>query len=266
MTLLEAAKAALGALDALEERSVPLMGAARMHDTSLLAEMVDASNAAEELRTAIAEEEAHINEHTPKGAPDELVGALQDSVHRNAGPVRAARTSKEYLEEGVHSCGYHCQRPACAIAQRDELRTRLVALEDEKNTYIDYVGDALGQSDIETLWDAAQRVLSERDELRAKLATMEAGEPVAWRTFDGEGGYDYRTYDDNEDYRDSYIKRNGEHYAHWVEPLYTHTALLPAYVPIPWMDLARMYEQHPDFEDCARAIEQATARRCGVVK
>jgi hypothetical protein len=47
-------------------------------------------------------------------------------------------------------------------------------------------------------------------------------EPVAWRTFDGEGGWDYRTYADNEHYRDNYIKRNGEKYASWVEPLYTY--------------------------------------------
>lgn len=46
-------------------------------------------------------------------------------------------------------------------------------------------------------------------------------EPVAWRTFDGEGGYDYCSYDDNEDYRKEYIKRNGEKYTSWVEPLYT---------------------------------------------
>ena len=46
-------------------------------------------------------------------------------------------------------------------------------------------------------------------------------EPVAWRTFDGEGGYDYRTYDDNENYRDEWDKRNPNHKG-WVEPLYTH--------------------------------------------
>lgn len=44
---------------------------------------------------------------------------------------------------------------------------------------------------------------------------------MAWREFDGEGGYDYRTYDDNENFRDEYIKRNGQRYASWVEPLYT---------------------------------------------
>ena len=57
---------------------------------------------------------------------------------------------------------------AAERARAESLHQRLVALEDEKNTYMDYVGDALGQDhDRETLWDAAQRVLSDRDRLRA---------------------------------------------------------------------------------------------------
>ena len=44
-------------------------------------------------------------------------------------------------------------------------------------------------------------------------------EPVAWRTFDGEGGYDYRTYENNEDYANDWDKRNPKHKG-WVEPLY----------------------------------------------
>jgi len=44
--------------------------------------------------------------------------------------------------------------------------------------------------------------------------------PVAWRTFDGEGGYDYRTYENNEDYANDWDKRNPKHKG-WVEPLYT---------------------------------------------
>jgi hypothetical protein len=50
--------------------------------------------------------------------------------------------------------------------------------------------------------------------------TVQPTEPVAWRTFDGEGGYDYRNYEDNERYRDEYIARNGPRYASWVEPLF----------------------------------------------
>ena len=45
-------------------------------------------------------------------------------------------------------------------------------------------------------------------------------EPVAWRTFDGEGGYDYRSYEMNENYDKEWAERNPNH-AHWVEPLYT---------------------------------------------
>jgi hypothetical protein len=28
------------------------------------------------------------------------------------------------FEEGIHSCGYDCQNPACIKAQRDELRSK----------------------------------------------------------------------------------------------------------------------------------------------
>ena len=45
-------------------------------------------------------------------------------------------------------------------------------------------------------------------------------DPVAWRTFDGEGGYEYRSYEGNESYRKDYIARNGVKYALWVEPLF----------------------------------------------
>lgn len=54
--------------------------------------------------------------------------------------------------------------------------------------------------------------------LRAALEKQ--AEPVAWRTFDGEGGYDYRTYEDNEDYAAEWAKRNPRHVG-WVDPLYT---------------------------------------------
>jgi hypothetical protein len=62
-------------------------------------------------------------------------------------------------------------------------------------------------------------LIVENEKLRAALEQPEQAEPVAWRTFDGEGGYDYRTYDDNENYRDEWDKRNPNHKG-WVEPLY----------------------------------------------
>jgi hypothetical protein len=43
--------------------------------------------------------------------------------------------------------------------------------------------------------------------------------PVAWRTFDGEGGYEYRSYADNEDYASEWAKLNPKHVG-WVESLF----------------------------------------------
>ena len=54
--------------------------------------------------------------------------------------------------------------------------------------------------------------------LRQALDTEQ--EPVAWRTFDGEGGYDYRSYEMNETYDKEWAERNPNHKG-WVEPLYT---------------------------------------------
>ena len=62
------------------------------------------------------------------------------------------------------------------------------------------------------------RAFAAEEALEAALEQPEQ-EPVAWRTFDGEGGYDYRTYDDNENYRDEWDRRNPNHKG-WVEPLY----------------------------------------------
>lgn len=54
-------------------------------------------------------------------------------------------------------------------------------------------------------------------------------EPVAWRTFDGEGGYDYRSYEDNESYADEWDKRNPNHKG-WVDKLYTAAPQRPRVV------------------------------------
>lgn len=45
-------------------------------------------------------------------------------------------------------------------------------------------------------------------------------ELFAWSTFDGEGGYDLRLYENNESYKHDYINLNGDRYADWVTPLY----------------------------------------------
>jgi hypothetical protein len=49
---------------------------------------------------------------------------------------------------------------------------------------------------------------------------IEAQEPDAWREFDGEGGYYYRSYEHNEDYCSKWDANNPNHKG-WVQPLYT---------------------------------------------
>ena len=58
------------------------------------------------------------------------------------------------------------------------------------------------------------------DLLEEAADEIESYVQFAWATFDGEGGYDLRLYDMNEDYKDNYIKHNGEKYKDWVIPLY----------------------------------------------
>ena len=90
------------------------------------------------------------------------------------------------------------------------------ALEVLEHAWIecDYQGNPINECD--------KNVVKAANALRSALAEPEQ-EPVAWRTFDGEGGYDYRTYEDNENYRDEWEKHNPNHKG-WVEPLYTHPA------------------------------------------
>jgi hypothetical protein len=81
--------------------------------------------------------------------------------------------------------------------------------------------------------EAMQKVEAKLKEKNAAAQPAPVQEPVAWREFDGEGGYTYFAYQDNETWRDEYIKRNGEKYANWVEPLYTTPPAQPAPVQEP---------------------------------
>jgi hypothetical protein len=66
---------------------------------------------------------------------------------------------------------------------------------------------------------------------RIALAAAPAQQPFAWATFDGEGGYDLRLYEGNENYRHEYIQRNGEKYADWVLALGVIPPAAPAQQP-----------------------------------
>ena len=80
---------------------------------------------------------------------------------------------------------------------------------------------------------------SEAKEQPAPVAKPRKQEPVAWRTFDGEGGYDYRTYDMNENYAKEWDKQNPKHKG-WVEPLYTSP---PASKPLTEEEIERCMKQ-----------------------
>ena len=41
-----------------------------------------------------------------------------------AGAKADGSWDKKYPDEGIHSCSYHCDKPACVKAQRDELRDK----------------------------------------------------------------------------------------------------------------------------------------------
>lgn len=108
------------------------------------------------------------------------------------------------------------------------------------NEQLTKVRDALAKS-VEHLDSPPAYVIAAVDILDAALAAPEQ-EPFAWATFDGEGSYDLRLYECNENYRDDYLKRNGDKYAGWVEPLYRHPAPQSAQ-PMQWIDVS---ERVPD--------------------
>jgi hypothetical protein len=63
--------------------------------------------------------------------------------------------------------------------------------------------------------------------VEAAATACEAGKGVdifAWATFDGEGGYDLRLFENNEGYMADWLETNGARYARWVFPLYTSPA------------------------------------------
>lgn len=108
-----------------------------------------------------------------------------------------------------------------AQAQMYALGKKLLLEEKEKQIVI--LRDALesANSALEFSSHGAVKAIHKALEATQDLSGLVLceAEPVAWSTFDGEGGYDYRSYIDNEDYRDRFRKRNPT-YFNWVEPLY----------------------------------------------
>ena len=111
--------------------------------------------------------------------------------------------------------------PSVMLAAAEEIERLMAKLEAAEKER-----DALSAelSKQQALTDAAQHIAgvaqSRANRLQTKIAELEQQDPVAWRTFDGEGGYDYRSYEDNENYKLGWDARNPNHIG-WVEPLYT---------------------------------------------
>lgn len=97
------------------------------------------------------------------------------------------------------------------MTDRDIMQQALEALEQSK-TLAPFGAEGV------VYWEGVKIHEAAITALRERLAQPEQ-EPVAWRTFDGEGGYDYRDYDMNEHYDKEWAERNPNH-AHWVEPLF----------------------------------------------
>ena len=77
-------------------------------------------------------------------------------------------------------------------------------------------------------------------------------EPVAWRTFDGEGGYEYRSYDMNEQYAQEWEQRNPKHKG-WVEPLYTSPPARRTWVGLDEKDFSAINQS------CLTKLQAATS-------
>ena len=142
--------------------------------------------------------------------------------------------------------------------QTEALKLALEALEESRNAlawfYDSYPQDVTEKGNellphVETVLTAIREALAEQP--------AQQQEPVAWRTFDGEGGYDYRTYDMNENYAKEWDKQNPKHKG-WVEPLYTSPQPNKPWAGLSTDEIYGMYnEPRSDAEmvEFARAIE-----------
>ena len=107
---------------------------------------------------------------------------------------------------------------------------------------------------VSSIMVAALLVLTWATIAAIKESLAQTQEPVAWRTFDGEGGYEYRSYEDNESYADEWNKRNPNH-SGWVDALYTHPQRTEQE---PWC--MKMNDCKTKCEDCPDEPPQRTER------
>jgi len=128
------------------------------------------------------------------------------------------RQTHNYCEDTWYSCPKH--EDGCANdSEGDECNCGADNVNAQFDKTIIAIKEALAQSDQEPD-DLTIAYMAGFYDGKNKYAPQPEQEPVAWRTFDGEGGYDYRSYEDNESYADEWDKRNPNHKG-WVDKLYT---------------------------------------------
>lgn len=85
-------------------------------------------------------------------------------------------------------------------------------------THDDYVHDDLRPMLVVECKSCSAWVRAEDWNRRAQAQAAPEAEPVAWKMFDGEGGYDYT---DDEETAEKWREYLGEKYNSWLDPLYT---------------------------------------------
>ena len=124
---------------------------------------------------------------------------------------------------------------------QEVLKLALEALETELS--IDWTNNDEFNASAEKMHEAITAI---------KEALAQEQKPVAWRTFDGEGGYDYRSYEDNESYADDWNKRNPNHVG-WVDKLYTHSQR--TWVGLTDEERSQLVTLHHGWNEYGQAIE-----------
>lgn len=104
----------------------------------------------------------------------------------------------------------------------EELKS--MAVEDESASALAFV-DCMPIEDKRVMVDFVTRCLTRIDAERGK-------EAVAIRTFDGEGGYDYRGTDGDDTYIADFNARNPNHIG-WAEPLFLSPAITEGMAMVP---------------------------------
>ena len=130
--------------------------------------------------------------------PDPIIGVLKSNLAEGVMPSFSGGDLKHLIKLLEHS-------PELA-----ELQATIARLREEVKTL-------RNTSVKEEVFDI---ICKERDQFKAEIERLKGGqgEAVAWKIFDGEGGYDYS---EDADYVENWKSVNGDKYASWVTPLYT---------------------------------------------